>query len=276
MDQKEKDFLKMLLRAQVETFLDFQRERIAFGNRLIANFRYKMGLDPKNPNDREIKELYRRLKVEASRLTDAIAKVGKKKAFKQFKREDGLISAPFELDYVKQYFDAQEREKQALKIVEKLLDYFPIWTEWLVNVEGVGPAIGGYLVSWLDPAKAPRPSSFWRYAGLHVVDGKAPRRIRGQNADWNHRLRSKLLGVLGDQFVKRPRSYYGRLYRNYKHRLEHHQKWKETTPMHRHRAAVRYAVKIFLKDLWTEWRKLEGLPVLPDYAEAKLGYKHAA
>jgi len=26
--------------------------------------------------------------------------------------------------------------------------------------------------------------------------------------------------------------------------------------------------------LWVSWRMLEGLPVTPDYAEAKLGLKH--
>lgn len=38
--------------------------------------------------------------------------------------------------------------------------------------------------------------------------------------------------------------------------------------------AIRYMIKMFLKDLWVAWRTLEGLPVTPDYAEAKLGMKH--
>jgi hypothetical protein len=35
-------------------------------------------------------------------------------------------------------------------------------------------------------------------------------------------------------------------------------------------------VKIFLVDLYTAWRTIEGLPVEPSYAEGKLGKKHAA
>lgn len=45
-------------------------------------------------------------------------------------------------------------------------------------------------------------------------------------------------------------------------------------PLHRKNMAIRYMVKVFLKDLWVAWRTLEGLPVTPDYAEAKLGLKH--
>ncbi len=49
---------------------------------------------------------------------------------------------------------------------------------------------------------------------------------------------------------------------------------QEKTPGHRKNMAIRYMVKMFLKDLWVAWRTLEGLPVTPDYAEAKLGLKH--
>jgi hypothetical protein len=33
-------------------------------------------------------------------------------------------------------------------------------------------------------------------------------------------------------------------------------------------------IKMFLGDLWCEWRELEGLPTKPTYAEAKLGLVH--
>jgi hypothetical protein len=35
--------------------------------------------------------------------------------------------------------------------------------------------------------------------------------------------------------------------------------------------ALRYMIKIFLIDLYNNWRRLEGLPVAPPYSEAKLG-----
>jgi hypothetical protein len=49
---------------------------------------------------------------------------------------------------------------------------------------------------------------------------------------------------------------------------------KEKSKGHRHNMAVRYMIKIFLIDLYNEWRSLEGLPVAPTYNEAKLGKVH--
>jgi hypothetical protein len=43
---------------------------------------------------------------------------------------------------------------------------------------------------------------------------------------------------------------------------------------HRHNDAVRYMVKMFLQQLWLEWRKIEGLAVRVPYAEEKLGVVH--
>lgn len=81
------------------------------------------------------------------------------------------------------------------------------------------------------------------------------------------------------------------IYNEYKHRLEHHAKYgiqndekkkaeakkqnKTYAPvLHRHRMALRYAVKMFLQELWLAWRKLEGLPITAPYSEAVLGHKH--
>jgi len=43
---------------------------------------------------------------------------------------------------------------------------------------------------------------------------------------------------------------------------------------HRHNAAMRNMVKMFLLELWTEWRTLESLPVTESYSVAVLGRKH--
>lgn len=44
--------------------------------------------------------------------------------------------------------------------------------------------------------------------------------------------------------------------------------------MHRHNVAKRKMIKMFLLDLWKEWRRLEGLKVVAPYSEAKLGLVH--
>ena len=43
---------------------------------------------------------------------------------------------------------------------------------------------------------------------------------------------------------------------------------------HRHNAARRYMVKMFLLEMWKKWRELEGLPAVPPYAEVYLGLEH--
>lgn len=43
---------------------------------------------------------------------------------------------------------------------------------------------------------------------------------------------------------------------------------------HRHQAAIRYMVKMFLQQLYQEWRTLENLPVRKPYAEEYLGRTH--
>lgn len=46
--------------------------------------------------------------------------------------------------------------------------------------------------------------------------------------------------------------------------------------MHRHNAAARYCAKMFLAQLYVEWRTLAGLPVRPPYHEEKLGHVHSS
>lgn len=47
-----------------------------------------------------------------------------------------------------------------------------------------------------------------------------------------------------------------------------------TSKGRRHAMALRYMIKIVLRDLYIQWRTIENLPVAPDYATAKLGYVH--
>jgi len=84
---------------------------------------------------------------------------------------------------------------------------------------------------------------------------------------------------------------YAKLYIDYKNRLANSSKkvdhiakkgeeskkvmWKDVSPARRHQAAIRYMVKMFIKDLYANWRALEGLEVRPPYQEEYLGHKHS-
>jgi len=82
------------------------------------------------------------------------------------------------------------------------LESIDIHNAWLRHVPGVGPILAGGLISVIDPiSRFEKPSALWKYAGLHVVDGKAPKKARGTKLEWNPFLRT-LCWKLGDSFVK--------------------------------------------------------------------------
>jgi hypothetical protein len=106
-------------------------------------------------------------------------------------------------------------------------------------VRGVGPVIAAGLIGHVDIAKADHVSSLWKYAGLHVVDGAAARRRRGERADWNPQLRA-VCRKLGGSFMK-ARSQYRPLYEARKRyeQVRH----PDFRPIQHHRRALRYMVR---------------------------------
>lgn len=107
---------------------------------------------------------------------------------------------------------------------------------------------------------------------------------RWGRADEKDRRKTKRKQVL----VSPPDSY-ARIYCNYRHRMNNHERYGErndgkqeegkdgkmhyiTSAAHRYQMSLHYMIKMFLRDLYKEWRKLEGLPVYPSYQERKLGH----
>lgn len=64
-------------------------------------------------------------------------------------------------------------------------------------------------------------SSIWHYCGLHAVNGRSPRKTKGQVADWNPRARTCVLmpGGIADQIVRLRVPVYRDLYDATKDRL---------------------------------------------------------
>lgn len=191
-------------------------------------------------------------------------------------------------------------EKQALREVTRYLKGHPLYDGYLKAQKGVGPTMAGVILASVDIHKATTVSKLWAYAGLHTVPGgKAAARVKGQKANWNPWLKTKMLEVLGSSFLK-CNSPWRKLYDDYKHRKESQRgpcqlcegsgkydkqlcnncegtgtgPWGRSDA-HRHRAAMRYMVKMFLADMWEHWRRLEGLEVRPSYQQEYLGHTHA-
>lgn len=157
----------------------------------------------------------------------------------------------------------------------------PLWKAFLADVKGCGEAIAAVIITEFDITKAPTVSNLWSFAGL--APGK-DRKEKGKKCPYNQFLRSKLCGLLGPSFLKCG-SPYAQFYYDYKHRLES-KDWgmesknptdkKRPKAGHQHKAATRYMIKMFLKDLYVAWRTLEGLPVREPYQAEYLDHRHVS
>lgn len=281
------------IRILVRGAYDLQKLRIQMGNRIVGNVKVKLGQEPgtkeEDMDDDAAKEILADLRASFKKITDGMARFP---TIKQFKG-DGVIDTYTELVLVSQYIDMELREQEMFKRMKAILAEYPIFNAFIDGVKGIGPAMAGVIISEFDIYKARYVSSLWMYAGLDVAangagrsrktehlvtrkytdkDGKEAER---QGITFNPFLKTKLLGVLGPSFIKCKNPKYEPMYRNYKNRLENHPAHAEKSKGHRHNMAIRYMVKQFLVDLYTEWRKIEGLEVHPPYAEGKLGIVHS-
>jgi hypothetical protein len=200
-------------------------------------------------------------------------------------------------------------EKEALKHIKTIVRAHPLWDAFLSNTRGIGEQSASVLLSTIDIHRANTVSAVWMYTGLGVVphvtcskcghvswhnkgvcqkvikDKKTcggitvpigeekgiQRPIPGEKISYNKWLRTKLLGVIGANFIKLS-SPYRKFYDDYKNRLV--AKGWGKSKKHVHNASIRYMMKMFLIDLYKAWRTLEKLPVREPYAVEYLG-KHA-
>ena len=207
--------------------------------------------------------------------------------------------------------NAREQEAIVEKALKKALKRWPVYTEYLKGVKGVGPIMAATIIASIDIEKATTVSKIWQFAGMNPGqvrglkredhdDGtfdliptdtmvRGDRKAKGFVCPYNAKLKTALLGVLADGFIKAQAPYCMDYYYPRKTQLENSDRpvlercgngkektvaWKDATPMHRHMAARRYMVKMFLIDLHKVWREIEGLAVRPPYSVEKLGHVH--
>lgn len=279
------------LKAIVRGAYDLQKLRIQIGNRIVINFKSRLGQEagmPESELSSESKIILNNFRVHFKKLTDGAKSFPRQGKFKG----DEVISNYTELCLLAQYFELEASEKQHFSRLEKILREFPVYTGFLRDVKGVGPAMAGVIISEIDITRARHPSSLWKYCGLDVAqDGAGRSRRKEHQVDqeyldknketqvkkgisFNPFIKTKLIGVLGSSFLRAGDNKYSQIYNGYKNRLENHPAHKEKTKGHRHNMAIRYMVKQFLVDLHAEWRTVEGLPTSAPYSEGKLGIIH--
>ena len=249
------------LRAQVRGAYDMQKLRIETGNRIVANFKARLGQQPGHKEEEmeaEARNTLAVLRKAYRKITDAVKTFPRASTFEG----DLLISSYTELCLVAQYEELAGVEVQHFTRLGNSVKQFPIWDAFLDGVKGVGPAIAGVLLSelditdyWLDsrgkrvaantPDAIPRTlyvSSLWKYAGLDVgPDGRGRSKRKEHLVEvpytdkegkpavrngitYNPFLKTKLVEVLASSFLKVgvERSPYAARYYDHKHRLESH------------------------------------------------------
>jgi len=178
-----------------------------------------------------------------------------------------------------QLFDIMKNE--VAKSLTGELIKMPIWTGYLQNVVGISTLTASkllYLVK--DVTRFSNPSKLMKYAGLAVVDGAPDRLKRGVEAHYSPELKSLLLGVVGDNFIK-SNSQYRKVYDERKaYTAQNRPEWgvnpktkKENYKAHYHADARRVMVKRFVVEFWKAGWLAAGLePPTEPYAVRILGH----
>ena len=150
----------------------------------------------------------------------------------------------------------EEKEKEIKRRLASFVKDQILYKEYLSKIRGVGEVISAFLITFLDPAKFDKVSGMWKYCGLHVVNGKAPRRVAGQKTDFNPFARV-MMWRLGEGFRMQGRSYRFIYELFLQESREKHPDW---TMAHHINHARRVTVKLFLSHYYEVSRALLGLP----------------
>lgn len=292
---------KNLIRNAIRSYYDMEKVRISIGNRIVKSFDEQNGQKDSEKKEEMNDEMQKKLKIfeaEYQRITDAYVENHKtiKSIIKNNQGEDtdlNLTRIRDISDYymIDVYVTMHQKEKQLEKVVEKYLVGIPIYDNFLVNVKGCGTLMSGIIITYLDIYKAKYKSSFIKYAGIDTYYNEDKQQVVGttkgriikrkyttkegkeeikNSITYQPFLKAKLMGVLADLFIKLG-SDYATPYYEYKHRKQNDPRCADISPIHLNKMAKRYMMKIFLGDLFTEWKKLEGLPVPTTYEERFLG-----
>jgi len=142
---------------------------------------------------------------------------------------------------------------------------------WLISIKGISNILAGQLIAYIDIDKTPSIANLWSYAGLKPDDNKR----KGNKCNWNHNLKS-VCYLVSDSFIKQRTPKYREIYDKEKEKQlnkeypegylkENYNKSNNTNGYkksdikiklgHADNRARRKIVKVFLKDLYLQWKK---------------------
>jgi len=203
-----------------------------------------------------------KLRISAGNGEDALERIGIPEVERQFMRET--------------YHAGLKRlEGQMERRCLKHLETFPIWTEYLVKVRGIGPRLGASLVSIIaTPIRFENNSAIYKYAGFMSHNGVIQKRRKGEQGKWSNELRTTLY-KLTDSWIKLGggyRKYYDQFKTRETERNLQRPKDGQLSKGHIDSRARRRVAKLFLSHFLQRWREMEGLSVRLPYPIEYLGH----
>jgi len=188
--------------------------------------------------------------------------------------------------------DTCELEEQLQKL-EKFIDgkvggYIDLHPAqpWFSLIKGIGRENIAKVIGLIDIEKVTYVSSLWKWAGMHVVDGKSPQRKGGQKIEYNAQLRTMCWRLIRafclaqnkyyDWYIKEKSKYQRKfLEKGWKiipaSELPKDKNGKKYEPEgiisegHLDNMAKRKMIKMFLEHLFRVWREALGLPATKPY-----------
>lgn len=231
------------LKTMVMNCYDLQKLRIQLGNRVFQQCRQALGLqssDREEELDKEKQKLLSSIRKEYRLIADGINECrrnAQKESF--FENHNGIIHDFTTFQMITSYEDVLAAELVAFANLKPFVHREPLWHKFLVNIQGLGEAMAGIIIAYINFEEATYVSKIWKYLGIDTVpeDGRGRSRIKAHlvtreyinkegekdeklGLSFNPLLKTKMLGVLSGSFLIH-NQYYHRVYSDYKYRLNH-------------------------------------------------------
>ena len=261
--------LREVGRIKTEGYYSYQGVRITGLNRIRAVIRRRMlDIDTRQPEEKKDEKDFTKAYAdkEIPLLLEKLLADGKLS-------EEETTSI---LELLALVDETRKLERTYQKRMMEYVEREPIYTEWLTNIKGISAILTANLLKHLGYCeKFAHVASVWKYGGLSVIDGKAPRKTKGQTLGFNPQMRT-LAYLIGDSFVKKRTEPYRGIYDAEKVRqkalVENEAPNAPVSLLHADLRARRKMVKTFIEHYYRISRNLVGIQSDKPYAFAKLGH----
>ena len=265
----KEQLLREVGRIKTEGYYAYQGVRITGLNRIRAVIRRRMlDIDTRTPEEKKDEKDFTKAYADKE-LPILLEKL----------LADGKLSEEETTSILELLSLVDETRKLERTYQKRMMEYVEkesIYTEWLVNIKGISAILTANMLKCAGYCERfPHVASLWKMSGLNVVDGKAPKKTKGQTLGFNPQMRT-LSYLIGDSFVKKRTEPYRGIYDAEKVRqkelVDNEAPNAPESLLHADLRARRKMVKTFWEHYYRITRNLVGLQSDKPYAFAKLGH----